>query len=661
MMIPFSSLVQAKKLITQGKLFFNANLCWNRSLSSSSSTDPGDDPPSGKPAILQHQVKTSGLKFQNVLNYLEKSVPLFVGDVNDEESREFIQTLSRVRSSLESVTEFHQRVDKIDDETPIDSQKFLRDRFLQSRSSILADGSISCLIYPDLGLWDKILPEKFLLDFIVANILGVLDYLDNGENLQYSRSPSLGHDYIEESRSSNQQQKKTNYITIAYGWNHYLIDLEQFENPYQALWQIFKFLFEQSSASMLKNPFPMGILSTLPRNDCMYGYKFLNELDLQKLRQSKLLVSIEKFDMIPQKTDDVERDHRISLMAKQILLSNEENIGNRWYDKSLQLVFVLNKNSDQLYSHGLCFEQSHAKIESILQLMDHSIKFLTKFKPKVEGEYESRDIQFKKLQIFNSKSKRLNEIINQATNHFAMEKYLNICSDRHFQLSMLQFVDYGMDMLEKEFNLSADDWIQVSFNLALYKLSGKVRPCYQRYLPNGDAAETWFQCLNQEMVDFFHEPNDRQKLLLALESLKFHREILMPENSSPKEPNNIESILLVYQNLAKFPDLDIDPATMTNLEALFKLKSLRRLRKSTAQITTLKPGQNYYDWHLVTNGHPYYDHRINLTAHLASNHMHFALTLLRCGNDQQLRTITVDRILYEFDQSLRQIKNLFQN
>lgn len=380
MMIPFSSLVQAKKLITQGKLFFNANLCWNRSLSSSSSTDPGDDPPSGKPAILQHQVKTSGLKFQNVLNYLEKSVPLFVGDVNDEESREFIQTLSRVRSSLESVTEFHQRVDKINDETPIDSQKFLRDRFLQSRSSILADGSISCLIYPDLGLWDKILPEKFLLDFIVANILGVLDYLDNGENLQYSRSPSLGHDYIEESRSSNQQQKKTNYITIAYGWNHYLIDLEQFENPYQALWQIFKFLFEQSSASMLKNPFPMGILSTLPRNDCMYGYKFLNELDLQKLRQSKLLVSIEKFDMIPQKTDDVERDHRISLMAKQILLSNEENIGNRWYDKSLQLVFVLNKNSDQLYSHGLCFEQSHAKIESILQLMDHSIKFLTKFK-----------------------------------------------------------------------------------------------------------------------------------------------------------------------------------------------------------------------------------------------------------------------------------------
>lgn len=125
-----------------------------------------------------------------------------------------------------------------------------------------------------------------------------------------------------------------------------------------------------------------------------------------------------------------------------------------------------------------------------------------------------------------------------------MEKYLNICSDRHFQLSMLQFVDYGMDMLEKEFNLSADDWIQVSFNLALYKLSGNVRPCYQRYLPNGDAAETWFQCLNQEMVDFFHEPNDRQKLLLALESLKFHREILMPENSSPKEPNNIESILL---------------------------------------------------------------------------------------------------------------------
>ncbi|OTF70205.1 hypothetical protein BLA29_004470, partial [Euroglyphus maynei] len=498
--------------------------------------------------ISQQQVnKTSGLKFQNVLNYLEKSVPLFVGDVNDEEYREFIQTLNRLRSSLESVPEFHQRIDKIDDGTPVDSQKFLRDRFLQSRSSILADGSISCLIYPDLGLWNKILTEKFLLDFMVANILGVLDYLNNGENLHYSRAPALGQDYIEESRSSNQKQTKANYITIAYGWNHYLIDMEQFANPYQGLWQILKFLFEQSStSSMLKYPFPMGILSTLPRNDCMYGYKFLNDLDLQKLLQSKLLISIEPFEMTMEKTDDdVERDHRISLMAKHILLSNEENIGNRWYDKSLQLVFVLSKNLDQIYSHGICFEQSHAKIESILQLMDHSIKFLTKFKPKLdEGEYKSRDIQFKKLQIFNTKSKRLTEIMNQATNHFAMEKYLNICSNRHFQLSMLQFVDYGLDVLEKECHLSADDWIQISFNLAMYKLFGNVRPCYQRYLPNGDGAETWFQCLNQEMVDFFHEPNDRKKLLLALESLKFHREILMPENLSQKEPNNLESFLL---------------------------------------------------------------------------------------------------------------------
>ncbi|XP_046913763.2 uncharacterized protein LOC124494601 [Dermatophagoides farinae] len=617
MVIQFLSLVQAKKLISQGKFFFKTNLCWNRLLSSSSSSSSGsgDDLSSDQPAISQQQVKTSGLKFQNVLNYLEKSVRLFVGDVNSEEYREFDQALSIVRSSLESMPEFHQRIDKIDDGTLVDSQKLLRDRFLQSRSSILADGSISCLIYPDLGLWNKILPEKFLLDFMVATILGALDYLENGENLHYSRVPSLGHDYIEESRPSNQQQTKTNYIIIAYGWNHYLIDLGQFENSYQALWQILKFLFEQSSTSMLKNPFPMGVLSTLPRNDCMYGYKFLNQSDLQKLRQSKLLISIEKLDMIPQETDNVERDHRIGLMAKQILLSNEENIGNRWYDKSLQMVFVLNKNFNQLYSHGLCFEQSHAKIESILQLMDHSIKFLTKFKPKTEEEYTSRDIQFKKLQIFDSKSKRLTEIINQATNHFAMEKYLNICSNRYFQLSMLQFVDYGLDMLEKEFQLSAEDWIQISFNFTLYKLTGNIRPCYQRFLPNGDGAEIWFQCLNQEMLDFFHEPNDRQKLLLALESLKFHREILMPEDSSSKESQNIESILLVYQNLAKlsfgldqnksYPD-----SMMANIDSLFKLKSIRRLRRSTAQITTLKPAQNYYDWHLVTNGHSYYDHRI---------------------------------------------------
>lgn len=317
---------------------------------------------------------TNEIKFRNVLKYTEKIIPLFIKD--NTESKEFTTILNGLKN-LESLNVIEQRIDQIIKNCKFEYSRFLRDKYLQNRSSILTDGSISCLLYPDLDLWDKKLSRKFLLDFIVANILGVLDHINNNDNFSnfnYCRVPSSGTDFIQRNENVDNKETDTNFIVITYNWNYYLIDLDSNENSYLILWQVLNFLFEKS---IMKNSYPMGILSTLPRHDCMYGYKFLNEHGLTKIRKAKLFISLEKINSIDSK---ISRDKRIGLMSKQIMFSNKENIGNRWFDKCLQLVFILNNNLDQLFGQGICFEQSHMKINSIVNLMDNSIKFLTKFK-----------------------------------------------------------------------------------------------------------------------------------------------------------------------------------------------------------------------------------------------------------------------------------------
>lgn len=342
-------------------------LKWYRYLQLSS--DSSNNKPDSNSKHISNEIK-----FRNVLRYTEKIIPLFIKD--NTESKEFTSILNNVKN-LESLYTIEQRIDQIIKDCKFEYSRFLRDKYLQNRNSILTDGSISCLLYPDLDLWDKKLSRKFLLDFIVANILGVLDHINNNDNFNnfnYCRVPSFGPDFIQRSETLENQEINTNFIVITYNWNYYLIDLDSYDNSFVILWQVLNFLFEKS---IVKNSYPMGILSTLPRHDCMYGYKFLNENGLKKIRKAKLFISLEKINGIDSK---ISRDNRIGLMSKHIMFSNKENIGNRWFDKCLQLVFILNTNLDQLFGQGICFEQSHMKINSIVNLMDNSVKFLTKFK-----------------------------------------------------------------------------------------------------------------------------------------------------------------------------------------------------------------------------------------------------------------------------------------
>lgn len=145
------------------------------------------------------------------------------------------------------------------------------------------------------------------------------------------------------------------------------------------------------------------------------------------------------------------------------------------------------------------------------------------------------------LPLFDSKSRRLNEIMNQATNHFAMDKFINI--SQRCNVSVLLFQDYGAKLIENKYLNSIENWIQIAVNLAIYKLTGQCFPCYQRYFNEKTNDDLWLQCFNFELYDYIKDPENNKKLLIALQSLKLHKELLLI-HSNNKPESNIESTLL---------------------------------------------------------------------------------------------------------------------
>lgn len=98
------------------------------------------------------------------------------------------------------------------------------------------------------------------------------------------------------------------------------------------------------------------------------------------------------------------------------------------------------------------------------------------------------------------------------------------------------------------------------------------------------------------------------------------------------------------------------------MDDIFNSKSSRRLRFSTIQITTLKPGENYCDWYMITNGHPYYDHRLNITTHAALNRIHFGLSMWSEKNNSKTNyTFSLEQMKNELENCLKEIKNVFEN
>ena len=229
-------------------------------------------------------------------------------------------------------------------------------------------------VFPSIS--QKSFSNNFLIEYISAMILAIIDYRSKlikenlDESIRMFGSSRIPGNEID----SHHFTELSNEFTVVFSrqFNFFQIRLNtnmQEGEMFFILKKCVEFILSYKNFSNVS----FGSLSTLPRTDFALGCQFLNGNGLQKLRESQFLVNLDHVD------ENMSEDD----LKKHIFASNQDNVGNRWFDKSIQLIIVLGSDSSDKMNHllasGICYENSLVEMSSVLKLAKHGIDYLSKF------------------------------------------------------------------------------------------------------------------------------------------------------------------------------------------------------------------------------------------------------------------------------------------
>ena len=230
-------------------------------------------------------------------------------------------------------------------------------------------------------------------------------------------------------------------------------------------------LYEQDYSAVTRTA--LGALTALPRTQWAQAFPLLNPQSIDAIIGSDLVLSLDHI------SNEAEFDKDWSEnMGRQILHADADNIGNRWFDKVLQLIVVLNRGGEQVIGSGFCHEHTPAEAPVIVKVMEHSMKWMaresgssdwpavaTKFLPPTAGHSLST------LTFDLESDANVRKAVKDAVEH-------HTSLIESLDIRVLDFVDYGKNQI-KEWKHSPDSFIQVAICWAYFRLHKTIGGCYE--------------------------------------------------------------------------------------------------------------------------------------------------------------------------------------
>ncbi|XP_017109311.2 carnitine O-acetyltransferase-like [Drosophila bipectinata] len=233
---------------------------------------------------------------------------------------------------------------------------------------------------------------------------------------------------------------------------------------------------------------PYGVLSTDSRDNWAEAYEHLsnyprNRDAIKSIQGAMFTVSLDECTKTKEGED-----------AEELILSlihgngSKVNSGNRWMDKTIQL--VLNPNGNV----GFTYEHSPAEGQPIAMMMDYVVKKI-KEDPNFGKGGSTNTTPAEKIEFCP-----LNECIEQwlVIAQKNLDKLVN-----NLQMKVLKFDGYGKDFIKKQ-RLGPDSFIQIALQLAFYRMHAEPAAQYESAhlrIFDGGRTETIRSCSN-ESVDF---------------------------------------------------------------------------------------------------------------------------------------------------------------
>lgn len=220
---------------------------------------------------------------------------------------------------------------------------------------------------------------------------------------------------------------------------------------------------EQVISQSQKAGIPVGLLTSDDRDTWARVYKDLVADDINKsimdqIQRSLFIVCLD--NSVPFRSD------RMSALMNNIHhgTSSALNSGNRWFDKTLQIIAT---KDGQL---GANYEHSTAEAGPVVAMLDHALAFSKSSKfDVIESVSQSASLSPAKLEF------RLTPAIQKAIIESG-KKFDSLIEN--LELYGWTFNHFGKDFVKSQ-KLSPDAFVQVSLQLAYYRLHGRVTATYE--------------------------------------------------------------------------------------------------------------------------------------------------------------------------------------
>ncbi|XP_023031805.1 carnitine O-acetyltransferase isoform X1 [Drosophila willistoni] len=236
-----------------------------------------------------------------------------------------------------------------------------------------------------------------------------------------------------------------------------------------------------------KHGVPYGILTTDNRDNWATAYEQLckqsgNKESFATIQGALFTVSLDECTKLPKGEE-----------TNQLILSlihgggSKVNSGNRWMDKTIQLVVNPNGNV------GFTYEHSPAEGQPIAMMMDYVVKKM-KEDPNFGKIGASKvDEEAKKLQLC-APDDSINKSLATATTN--IDKLVE-----KLQIKVLKFEGYGKGFIKKQ-RLGPDSFVQMALQLAFYRMHNEPAAQYESAhlrIFEGGRTETIRSCSNESL------------------------------------------------------------------------------------------------------------------------------------------------------------------
>ncbi|XP_055338487.1 carnitine O-acetyltransferase-like isoform X2 [Paramacrobiotus metropolitanus] len=216
---------------------------------------------------------------------------------------------------------------------------------------------------------------------------------------------------------------------------------------------------------------PVGMLTSQNRSVWSHAYKMLsknksNRFMLDQVQKSLFVVCLD----LP--VPNI-KEHTLTSAGRQVLHGggSQENSGNRWFDKTLQLI---------VGADGTCgWNYEHTLIEGppLFRMMEYIVKQTGEGFHTNHHHVEKRQ-NFSKFAVPVDAKQLTFDLDKDMIAHIDTAVDLMDTHVEDVDLDVLDFTDYGKDFIKSR-KYSPDSYFQMALQLAYYRLYNQIPPTYE--------------------------------------------------------------------------------------------------------------------------------------------------------------------------------------